>query len=443
MREWFDRRRMARQGPARWPRLPEWEEPARRRRPAGSGGIPPSDPDRPSGAARRPGEVPAARGARRGRGQRLLLVALLLILVVAAGCGRPQGPAGSQRDGGEAGAAGDRLPVAVTFYPLEFMTRFIGGDRVAVTPLIPAGADAHHWEPRPADVRAVAAARVFIYNGAGLEPWVPRLLAAAGRSDLVRVEATAGLPLVPAGTATAVLDGGVAEPGAGGAGEGGRGGDAGGETGGHGDHGTHEEGRAAPGDDHGDAHGRPGAGGEPLPGGAPDPHVWLDPALAAQQAQAIARGLAQADPQHRAEYLRRGEELAGRLNDLAAGYRRLGTCPRRELVITHAFLTYPAHRYGLVQVPLYGLSAESEPGPRQLAAVAAFIRQRRVPYILVEPGRTGGAAATLARETGAQLLEIHPLEALTSADRQAGRDFLDLLQQNLVSLRQALGCDGS
>ena len=369
----------------------------------------------------------------RRRAIRLLALGVVMGLVLA-GCGAlPRGGG----EGGGAGAPGgggaaDRLPVVVTFYPLEFMARFIGGERVAVTPLVPPGADAHHWEPRPADVRAVAAARVFIYNGAGLEPWVPRLLQAAGRPDLVTVEATAGLPLVPAGTATWLPgDSGRDEPAAGPAG-------SPGESG-------HDPAHGGEGSDgHGHAAGGPaGSSGGGAGGGVPDPHVWLDPALAAQQARAIGRALAQADPEGQAVYLRRAAQLAGRLEELAGGYRQLGTCRRRELVVTHAFLTYPAHRYGLVQVPLYGLSAESEPGPRQLAAVAAFIRSRQVPYILVEPGRTARAAETLARETGVRLLEVHPLEALTPADRQAGRDYLSLLEQNLEHLRQALGCAGS
>ncbi|ADU50679.1 periplasmic solute binding protein [Thermaerobacter marianensis DSM 12885] len=383
----------------------------------------------------------------RGIGGRARRVAVLLlaalVAVVAGGCGLLSGSGtGGPGGAGRPQAAGDRLPVVVTFYPLEYMARFIGGDRVAVTPLLPAGADAHHWEPRPADVQAVAAARVFIYNGAGLEPWVPRLLQAAGRPDLVTVEASAGLPLVPAGTATAVPGAPAGdEPAAAPAGSG-----------------TGAAGDDVPGAPHDDTLAGPPAGADAGPpprgaelggpagssgGAAPDPHVWLDPALAAQQARAIGRALAQADPGGRAVYLQRAGELARRLEDLAAGYRQLGSCQRRELVISHAFLTYPAHRYGLVQVPLYGLAAESEPGPRQLAAVAGFIRARQVPYILVEPGRTAGAAQTLARETGARLLEIHPLESLTPADRAAGHDFVSLLEQNLERLRQALGCAGA
>lgn len=359
------------------------------------------------------GESRRRRG-RRGWGRWVggLLVALIMALAaLAAGCG-PRGGGDGPAAPGRAGSSEERarLPVVVTFYPLEYMARSIGGDRVAVTALIPPGADAHHWEPRPADVRAVAEARVFIYNGAGLEPWVPRLLKAAGRSGRIDVEAAAGLPLVPAGTATRVL----------GAGGGSAGAPADRDGHGHGDHG-HAEGSAAD--------------------TPPDPHVWLDPALAARQVRTIADALGRADPPGRAVYLRRGEALARRLEELAAEYRQLARCPRRELVVSHAFLTYPAHRYGLVQIPIEGFAEEREPGPRQLAAVAAFVRERGLPYIVVEPG-AAGAAATLARETGARLLEVHPLETLTAAERQAGRDYLSLLEQNLDRLRLALGCGG-
>ena len=390
-----------------------------------------------------------ARGGRRRRwGWRagaLLLAALVALL--AAGCGARGGGSGTPAGSGRAGTSeeGARLPVVVTFYPLEYMARTIGGDRVAVTALIPPGADAHHWEPRPADVRAVAAARVFIYNGAGLEPWVPRLLAAAGRSDRIEVEASAGLPLVPAGTATRVLasaDEGTADGAVPTVGRGAVAAPPGSPDAGEVAPPPAAEGSADPEAGHGDhGHGDPGTSGGGASGVPPDPHVWLDPALAARQARTIADALAQADPRGRAIYLQRGEELAHRLEELAADYRQLARCRRRELVVTHAFLTYPAHRYGLVQIPIYGLTEEREPGPRQLAAVAAFVRERDLPYIVVEPG-AAGAAATLARETGTRLLEVHPLETLTAADRQAGRDFVSLLEQNLDRLRRALGCGG-
>src|SRR5690606_36237525 len=59
----------------------------------------------------------------------------------------------------------------------------VGGERVQVTSLVPAGADPHTWEPTPREIRAVSTAVIFVYNGLGLELWAPRLIEAAGRPD--------------------------------------------------------------------------------------------------------------------------------------------------------------------------------------------------------------------------------------------------------------------
>ncbi|MCD6428550.1 MAG: zinc ABC transporter substrate-binding protein [Desulfurococcales archaeon] len=45
------------------------------------------------------------------------------------------------------GSVGGKISIAVTAAPLAFVASFIGGDRVAVNLLIPAGVDPHHFEP--------------------------------------------------------------------------------------------------------------------------------------------------------------------------------------------------------------------------------------------------------------------------------------------------------
>src|SRR2546422_5519451 len=67
------------------------------------------------------------------------------------------------------------LPVVVTFYPLQEFAQRVGGDRIRVQTLVPPGAEPHDYEPRPQDITALHAARVIIYNGAGLETWLEKL----------------------------------------------------------------------------------------------------------------------------------------------------------------------------------------------------------------------------------------------------------------------------
>jgi zinc/manganese transport system substrate-binding protein len=53
----------------------------------------------------------------------------------------------------------------------------VGGEQVTVHSIIASpDADPHSYEPTPADGRALATAQYVIYNGAGYDPWVAKLI---------------------------------------------------------------------------------------------------------------------------------------------------------------------------------------------------------------------------------------------------------------------------
>jgi len=83
------------------------------------------------------------------------------------------------------------LQVVTSFSILADWVREIAGDAAVVTALVGANADAHVYEPTPADVRRVAHADLVVLNGLGFEGWIERLATAAGRAR--RVVATEGI----------------------------------------------------------------------------------------------------------------------------------------------------------------------------------------------------------------------------------------------------------
>ena len=101
-------------------------------------------------------------------------------------------PAGLAR----AAAPSGQLQVAATIVPLGDFCRKIGGDLVQVQVLIPPGASPHAFEPAPSVMARASQARVFVYIGAGLEPWAAKLLRSRGPDNLVVVEAAQGIPLL-------------------------------------------------------------------------------------------------------------------------------------------------------------------------------------------------------------------------------------------------------
>ncbi len=87
------------------------------------------------------------------------------------------------------------VAVVATIFPIADIVRQVGGDAVEVVTLLPAGASPHTFEPSPAQIRAVAHARIFVRIGAGLDDWAAKLLAAQGKG-LTIVTLSDGLPLL-------------------------------------------------------------------------------------------------------------------------------------------------------------------------------------------------------------------------------------------------------
>ncbi len=106
-----------------------------------------------------------APGSVRGRA-RAVLSALVLVLVLPAGCGG---------DGSDRGA----LEVVAPFYPVAEAVRRVGGERVRVTDLTPPGAEAHELELTTGQRDLIDDADLVFVMGRGFQPAVEA--AARGR----------------------------------------------------------------------------------------------------------------------------------------------------------------------------------------------------------------------------------------------------------------------
>ena len=134
-----------------------------------------------------------------------LAMIIALVLVVAACSGDSGSPADSQA--GTTQAAPTAVPAApspatpaptasmeqVDLEPIEVVTttnivadwaQVVGGDRVNVLSLLPAGSDPHTYQPGAQDVAAIADADLVLAVGLGLEEsWLRELLENAARDE--------------------------------------------------------------------------------------------------------------------------------------------------------------------------------------------------------------------------------------------------------------------
>ena len=194
-----------------------------------------------------------------------------LAVLRAGGVRREFAAAGAHRRRG-----GEPLAVHAVSYPLAWLAERIGGEEVEVSFPAPPDVDPAFWSPDAATVAAYQRADIVFLNGAGYARWVQR--AALPRSRLVDTGAAFEARWIPVDDAV---------------------------THGHGKKGEHTHGDFAP-------------------------TFWLDPALAIEQARAIADALVRARPESQARIRARFEQLARELTAARHTPRSRGTAPGRH-----------------------------------------------------------------------------------------------------------------
>jgi zinc transport system substrate-binding protein len=253
----------------------------------------------------------------------------------------------------------DKLKVVATFYPLAFFVQQIGGEEVAVTQLIPDNTEVHTWQPSFAAILAVDEAEVIIYNGASLDHWFKDdILPTVDSSNKIVVETTKGVKLRETET------------------------------------------------EHSDEH-------EELY----DPHTWISPFIAKQQAQNIYEALIQKDPVHEGYYSERWQNLKTRFEELDNNYLSgLSTKSKEDVFVAHAAFGYLADRYGFKQHGVIGISADEQPSAQVYANLVDMMMEHETYVVYVDPVYTAESIQTLKND----------LETRTDQDVQILRLYLML-----------------
>ena len=345
-------------------------------------------------------------------GKKIAALAVVLLLVAGAitfGVAR-------NRTGAE---DGDKLQVVASFYPLYEFAKQVGGDRVAVTNLTPAGVDPHDYEVPARALAQAQDADVFAYNGVeGFEPWADAFL-----HDYQGV-------VVDTSHDIALREGGHSH-------SHGHDDDHHDEDEHHDD--DHHDERHE--DDHHDDERHEDEHDDDHHDDEMDPHYWVDPVLAQQIVNSIRDGLIEVDPDNRDLYTQNAADYNAQLAQLDEEFEDgLAACNLDTIITAHDAFSYAAHRYGFEVEAIAGLSHDAEPTPSRLAELTEHVREEGVAHIFFEHLASPRLADTIARETGAETLVLDPIEGLDS-DHEEEQNYLSIQRQNLANLRLALACD--
>lgn len=276
-----------------------------------------------------------------------------------------------------------KVPVVASFSIVADITREIGGDKVEVQSLVGADQDAHVFQPSPADVRKLAAAKVFVVSGLGFEGWMPRMTRAAGFKGLTVVAAARVKPLA------------VQEEG-------------------HHEHDGHDH-------------------------GSVDPHAWHNPQNVMLYADAIATGLAKADPASGDYFRQRADAYKGKLKELDvwAAQQFAGVpAARRKVLTSHEAFGYLAARYQIRFLAPQGVSTEAEASAKAVARLIQQVKKEQVKAVFFENMADKRLLQQLGKEAGVNPGGKLYADALSSDGKAAS--YLQLFRSNVTSLLSAM-----
>jgi ABC-type Zn uptake system ZnuABC Zn-binding protein ZnuA len=130
--------------------------------------------------------MPVRRTSRLGLTPFLMVILSASVLVAAACGGGGASPSGASSPSASPSGATTVSIVATTTVFADII-RNVGGDRVAVSSIIPAGVGPEDYEPKPDDARKLAGADLIVSNGVGLDDFLDKLIGAAGEGSTTRL----------------------------------------------------------------------------------------------------------------------------------------------------------------------------------------------------------------------------------------------------------------
>lgn len=250
------------------------------------------------------------------KGKRWISGLVLLLALTAAACGKSE----------ETPAADGVIDVTATIGMITDIVKEVGGDRVKVTGLMPAGVDPHLYKATQGDIKRLEDAEIIFYNGLHLEGKMAEILAEMGKKK----PTVAVAENIPKDQLIA---------------------------------------------------------GDPEQGTEFDPHVWFNVRFWMKAVETVRDELAALDPDHKEHYERNAADYLAKLEELDGYVREQIESipePSRVLVTAHDAFGYFGEAYGMEVRGLQGISTASEAGTKDVTDLRDFLVERKIKAIFIE-----------------------------------------------------------
>ena len=282
-----------------------------------------------------------------------LLSIILIALLTLAGCGK--------KNIKESG----KITIVATLFPQYDFSRVIGGDKVDVTLLLPAGSESHNYDPSPSDMALISKSDIFVYTGDEMEPWAGDIASAVGTSvKILNVSDNATLS-------------------------------------------SYEEHHENENSSH--SH-------------TLDPHIWLDFDNAKIMCENIYNALCSVSPENKDYFTENFESYIDKLTVLDKSYSDIVSNSEKTIVFGGKFaLSYLVKRYNISYLSAYeSCSANAEPSIADIAYLSDFVKTNNITVVYCEEYTEPKVALEIASGNNAEVLPIHSCHNLNRQDLEKG-----------------------
>jgi zinc transport system substrate-binding protein len=271
----------------------------------------------------------------------------------------------------------DAITVVASNFPTYYMTKRLAPENVSVTYPVPGDVDPAFWEPTPEDIQAMQEADLVVLNGATYEKW--RVWVSLPDARVVETAASFQEQWIMSGDATVHS---------------------------HGPAGEHSHGEV-------------------------DFNTWLDPRLAARQAEAIADALKQVVPADAEAVDRELVALKADFDEIdtlfASVAQQIGDAP---LIASHPVYNYFARRHDLNLQSVHW-EPEAAPSKEDWLSFDHLAKEHPAKVMLWEDDPLDETSAHLA-ERG-----IVPVVFATAGNASREDDLIQIMRENAERLKSA------
>ncbi len=285
--------------------------------------------------------------------------------------------------------AADVPRVVVSIAPIHSLVAGVMAGVAEPELLVKGAASPHSYLLKPSQMSVLQRADLIIWNGEGVESFMPRTLRSIGKgSRVIKLVALPGITLLPS------RGGGVWD-----AEEAGR------------QHDHHQE--------------------------NVDGHLWLDPDNAKVIVTAVATALSEIDPPHAAQYRRNSEGMLQQLDKLAHDLETM-LAPVRNVpyLVFHDGYHYFEARFNLHAAGAISVDPEHKPGAKRLRELSSMIRQRQVRCLFSEPQFPAATAQAIIAGSGVKSGVLDPLGSAQQAGPELYFKLMRGLGKSLVACLQ-------